>query len=331
MSSRNATRPRGFDPLSSLFDVVDPAHVDELAPPEEGESERGEVGAGQIDFTDPLFKSPPELPAPPAADVPEPRNMPAAASVSDPAGLEPARKEEPAAGPQIDKAAIARAVAKAAAARAAAATKAAAPKPAPPKPAPAPEKPAPAPVKAPVVAKAEPAPAPAARSRLASLAASGAGRKMSALEAARAAAEAEQQAHQHKAEEQTAATAAAQEAASTLRTHAMAERVAILIPQWLPSVGELRVANAMITDQREVLKAVWRSHRARFLADGQLERAVGAAAVLHALQHTAPGNLVAAHVVTQASDYLVWLDLGGGSLVAAFSDARAYFSGAVAS
>ena len=330
MSSRNATRPRGFDPLSSLFDVVDPAHVDELAPPEEGESERGEVGAGQVDFTDPLFKSPPELPAPPAADVPEPRNMPAA-SVSDPAGLEPVRKEEPAAEPQFDKAAIARAVAKAAAARAAAAATAAAPKPAPPKPAPAPEKPAPAPIKAAATPKVEPAPAPAAKSRLASLAASGAGRKMSALEAARAAAEAEQQAHQHKAEERTAATAAAQEAASTRRTHAMAERVATLIPQWLPSVGELRVANAMITDQRDVLKAVWRSHRARFLADGQLERAVGAAAVLHALQHTAPGNLVAAHVVTQASDYLVWLDLGGGSLVAAFSDARAYFSGAVAS
>ena len=38
---------------------------------------------------------------------------------------------------------------------------------------------------------------------------------------------------------------------------------------------------------------------------------------------------MAAHVVTQASDYLVWLDLSGGSLVAAFADARAYFGGPV--
>jgi len=38
-------------------------------------------------------------------------------------------------------------------------------------------------------------------------------------------------------------------------------------------------------------------------------------------------SLVAAHVVTDASDYLVWIDLQTGSLVAAFADARAYFAG----
>ena len=37
-------------------------------------------------------------------------------------------------------------------------------------------------------------------------------------------------------------------------------------------------------------------------------------------------ELVAAHVVTDASDYLLWMDLGNESLVAAFADARAWFA-----
>ena len=58
-----------------------------------------------------------------------------------------------------------------------------------------------------------------------------------------------------------------------------------------------------------------------------LERAVAAARVVDSLKHAPSGALIAAHAVTAASDYLVWIDLQSGSLVAAFADARAYFAG----
>jgi len=95
----------------------------------------------------------------------------------------------------------------------------------------------------------------------------------------------------------------------------------------LPNAGAIYVANALRVRQRSLLQALWRSHRARFLADGQLERAVGAAAVLHALDSVSEEGLVVAHVVTDASDYLLWLDLDQDTVLAAFSDARAYFAG----
>ncbi len=104
-----------------------------------------------------------------------------------------------------------------------------------------------------------------------------------------------------------------------------------MIPRWLPNAGRVLVEQAMIADERETLTALWRGHRARFLRDGELERAVGAAAVLHALATVDAGRLVAAHMLTDASDFLVWIDLdiesGEGNLLAAFSNARAYFSG----
>ena len=63
------------------------------------------------------------------------------------------------------------------------------------------------------------------------------------------------------------------------------------------------------------------------LGDGQLERAVASTRVLDSFKLAPKGALIAAHAVTDASDYLVWIDLQTGSLVAAFSDARAYFAG----
>ena len=76
-----------------------------------------------------------------------------------------------------------------------------------------------------------------------------------------------------------------------------------------------------------MLSALWKSHRSKFLSDGELERAVAAARVVDSLKHAPSGALIAAHAVTAASDYLVWIDLQSGSLVAAFADARAYFAG----
>ncbi len=107
----------------------------------------------------------------------------------------------------------------------------------------------------------------------------------------------------------------------------LADRIQVLIPACLPGVSSIYVANAKVMADRDVLEAIWKSHRTKFLSDGELERAVAAARVLHSFEMVPSDSLVAAHVVTDASDYLVWIDLQTGSLVAAFADARAYFAG----
>ena len=139
--------------------------------------------------------------------------------------------------------------------------------------------------------------------------------KVDALAAARAAAAAE-------------TAVAAQVAEDTRQAHAqrVSDQVEALVPTLLPGVPSVRVVNAIIVDQRDVLESLWMAHRTRFIRDGQLERAVGAAVVLQAFGSVAPGSLVAAHVETSASDYLVWIDVARNQVLAAFPDARAYFS-----
>ena len=133
-------------------------------------------------------------------------------------------------------------------------------------------------------------------------------RPVSALDAAREAASME---------------AAAEERASQTLT----DRIQSLIEASLPGVGDIDVKAAKVADERDVLSALWKSHRSKFLSDGELERAVAAARVVDHLKNSPSGALIAAHAVTAASDYLVWIDLQSGSLVAAFADARAYFAG----
>jgi hypothetical protein len=107
----------------------------------------------------------------------------------------------------------------------------------------------------------------------------------------------------------------------------LTDKIQVLISASLPGVGDIDVKAAKVADEREVLLALWKAHRSKFLSDGELERAVAAYRVVDVLRHAPPGALIAAHAVTVASDYLVWIDLQSGGLVAAFSDARAYFSG----
>ena len=119
----------------------------------------------------------------------------------------------------------------------------------------------------------------------------------------------------------------AENVAESRASQTLTDRIQVLIEASLPGVGDLDVKAAKVADEREVLSALWKSHRSKFLSDGELERAVAAARVVDSLKHAPNGALVAAHAVTAASDYLVWIDLQNGSLVAAFADARAYFAG----
>ena len=119
----------------------------------------------------------------------------------------------------------------------------------------------------------------------------------------------------------------AESVAESRASQTLTDRIQVLIEASLPGVGDLDVKAAKVADEREVLSALWKSHRSKFLTDGELERAVAAARVVDSLKHAPSGALIAAHAVTAASDYLVWIDLQSGSLVAAFADARAYFAG----
>ncbi len=78
------------------------------------------------------------------------------------------------------------------------------------------------------------------------------------------------------------------------------------------------VANAMFAEDRKTMSALWRSHRARFLATHQIEAAVGASVVLYHLHHSAPRQLAAAHAVTDKGEYLLWVDLAQRIVVSAF-------------
>lgn len=85
--------------------------------------------------------------------------------------------------------------------------------------------------------------------------------------------------------------------------------------------------NAIAVDDRQVMVALWKAHRARFAADGDLARMVAASSVLRELAAVARGRLVAAIVETGVSDYLVWVDLDKEIVIAAFPDARAWYAG----
>ena len=98
-----------------------------------------------------------------------------------------------------------------------------------------------------------------------------------------------------------------------------------MIQSHLPQLKEFHVANAMDTFDRPLLKAIWTTHRTKFLMSGQLEYAIASLSVIDALTTVPSGYLVAAYVETTASDYLIWVDFTKSRLVAAFADAGSYF------
>lgn len=305
----------GFDPLASLFDgpdlgeFTDP-HVERTVPRER---------------TDPLISMRADAPLEVlkglsderrAEDLPEPKLPPQA----------PAADEESKAEDALHKAALAKSLANAAiekakqaaareakiaqeaqAARDAARARAAAAKAAQaPKPAPAPQAAAPK-AAAPKAAKPK-------KGRFDGLA-NRARRPTSALEAARAASQAEDKRKQ----DEAAAAAEAHE-------RAIPELVERILRKQLRGVERLKVGKALRMDDRVVLRALWRGHRARFAQQGALAEVVSTTQVIRALDAVAQGQLVAAIVRTDNSDYLVWVDLGAQATIAAFPDARAWYA-----
>jgi hypothetical protein len=99
-----------------------------------------------------------------------------------------------------------------------------------------------------------------------------------------------------------------------------------LLSRKLPGVQRLEVVNALIMDDREVLKALWKAHRTRMADHGVLGMVVAATSVLRALEAVPKGQLVAAIAATESSEYLVWVDIGSEATIAAFPDARTWIT-----
>ena len=112
-----------------------------------------------------------------------------------------------------------------------------------------------------------------------------------------------------------------------MRADQLADMLAGIVATAAPELGAVYFANAVLIDDRAAQAAIWRGHRARFATQGDLDAAVACGAVLRALTSLPMGNLAVAHAVTDKTDWLVWVDLVSGSPLAAFRDARAWFSG----
>jgi hypothetical protein len=93
------------------------------------------------------------------------------------------------------------------------------------------------------------------------------------------------------------------------------------------SAGPLAQARSGALD-REILRALWRGHRAKFLADGNLERAATAAVVVQALEQRAP--LAVARVVARGRDHLAFVDVDSRRVIACLADAYALATAASA-
>ena len=91
--------------------------------------------------------------------------------------------------------------------------------------------------------------------------------------------------------------------------------------------AQVYIANAMFASDRKALTALWRAHRARFLATHQIEYAVGASTVLHLLNACPTDQLAMAHGVTDKGEFLIWVDLSNRSLVTAFANPKQLIAG----
>lgn len=93
------------------------------------------------------------------------------------------------------------------------------------------------------------------------------------------------------------------------------------------SAGPLARAQPGTLD-REILRALWRGHRAKFLSDGNLERAATATIVVQALEQK--GSLAVARVVARGRDHLAFVDVDSRRVIACLADAYALAAAAAA-
>jgi hypothetical protein len=291
-----STGKKGFDPLSRLFDVP-------------SEDEEAEAASKLPPIAPDQAAEPSHVKRAGPADAAKLARILARSKAVEVPAAPPGSKPAPKPGAP-DPAALAKALAKAAAAKPATDAPAPANKSQPPR---APAKPA---------AKAE---APASR-----LGAAPPPRKAMTLDEALAAAREEEQKKPVAAPAAPGLRAGVVAAAETpplepLDAVGLPDQVLQLVQKAIPALAPLYIHKALVMDDRGLLTALWKAHRSRFAGAGQLDLAVAATRVLWALGSAPIGRLVAAYAVTDKGDFLAWVDMANGSVVAAFADARATF------
>jgi hypothetical protein len=98
--------------------------------------------------------------------------------------------------------------------------------------------------------------------------------------------------------------------------------VAALLGALMPGLSGVQVLRAAAVEQRDIHTAIWKAHRARFVGQGEMARALGASAVLGALKSVGPGQLQAVLVSTGGEPVLAWLNMEQQTCIAAFDDAH---------
>jgi len=111
------------------------------------------------------------------------------------------------------------------------------------------------------------------------------------------------------------------------RMNKLPRKVGRVLGRLLAGGEELDVQNALVMDDRRVLKALWKAHRSRMASEGQVDGVVATTNIIRALDAVAPGQLVAAIVSSPKSDFLVWVDLGSEATIAALPNARSWITG----
>jgi hypothetical protein len=108
------------------------------------------------------------------------------------------------------------------------------------------------------------------------------------------------------------------------RMNKLPAKVSRVLSRLLAGGEVFEVQNALVMDDRRVLKALWKAHRARMATDGLVDGVVATTNIIRALDAVAPGQLVAAVVTSKSNEFLVWVDLGSEATIAALPDARSW-------
>jgi hypothetical protein len=111
------------------------------------------------------------------------------------------------------------------------------------------------------------------------------------------------------------------------RMNKLPAKVSRVLGRLLVGGDVFEVQNALVMDDRRVLKALWKAHRVRMATDGLVDGVVATTNIIRALDAVAPGQLVAAVVTSKSNEFLVWVDLGSEATIAALPDARSWISG----
>jgi hypothetical protein len=90
----------------------------------------------------------------------------------------------------------------------------------------------------------------------------------------------------------------------------------------LPDFENLYVAEVSEDLALEGVASTYQAHAARFMAEGRMDAALNASRVFEAVNRSESSALAKALVRTDATEYLVWLDLYSSTLIACFPDAR---------